>query len=393
MNRNETIFVESYFDGTRIHRDGPYSIVVKNGIIAIAGHAESTPDDANGICRARFAMPSMVESHCHLFLDGDELDPAKRSAYLKGTRESMLETAFANVERYRGIGIRVIRDAGDIHGINHEVRDRVANSGMTVLSAGIGIRRRKRYGAFMAREIEHPSEIGPLVSECTRSADAIKIVLTGIIDFENGVVKDPPQFSVEEVREIVAVAHGSGLKTFAHCSGIEGLEIAVRGGVDSIEHGFFMTPSILDEMAEHRIAWCPTCIPVHFQWEKPEFAGWNQPTVSRLREILDNHEECLRYADRIGIEILAGSDGGSYGVQHGGGLLRELELLRKAGLSQDAVLKAVTSAPKRHFCLSGGKIVPGESADITLLDSSPCAEKNQSAPHFRTTSGSFSVSI
>lgn len=378
MESREILVVESYFDGERLHEPGEARILVENGVVrdALEGSVPLLPQEFLGpevrTRRAKFAMPSLFEAHCHLFLDGEELDAPKRSAYLKGERSKMLAVAFANVERYRSRGVSGVRDAGDVHGINLEVREAVRAKGFTVVAAARGVRKRKRYGSFMAGEVDDAKGAAEAVAKAAAAgADAVKIVLTGIIDFENGCVKDQPQFSLEETRAVVKAARDLGLKTFAHCSGRDGLEIAVEAGVDSIEHGFFIDKSIVERMAERSIAWCPTFIPVEFQWAQPRYCGWSQTAVGKLRGILDNHQENLRLAHELGVQLLAGSDAGSYGVRHGVGLIEEIELLHGAGIPLEAALKAATSAPRKHMKLPSNSIKPGGKAEFVELEESP----------------------
>ena len=367
------------FDGQRFL--GPSTIQVENGVFHAILHGTALPSESLPPLffdpvvpreRAAFVMPPMAEAHCHIFLEGDELDDAKRAEHLKAPRETLLATARKNLGKYRDAGITVLRDAGDIHGVNLAVRAVARDMGMTIHAAGAGLRRVKRYGSFMANEVA--DDLVGAVTRLAENADVIKIILTGIIDFANGVVKGAPQFTLEETQLIVDTAHALGKKTFAHCSGLDGLRVAVMAGVDSIEHGFFMNREILEGMARGNLAWVPTILPVHFQWEHPQYGGWDDATRGRLRDILDNHAECLREAESLGIRILAGSDGGSFGVRHGAGLLEELRLLRETGLSAETVLTAATSAPRQHFGLAGGFIRPGEPAEYLMLPASPRAD-------------------
>ena len=180
-----------------------------------------------------------------------------------------------------------------------------------------------------------------------------------------------PQFNTDELSEIVARAHGFGRKTFAHCSGVEGLRVAVAAGVDSIEHGFFMTREILEGMAEKSIAWVPTFSPVHFQWARPEFAKWNSATLDNLRRILDAHLVHVGLAHELGVPLVAGSDAGSQGVDHGAALIDEMFHFLDAGVPMAAVLRSATSRPRALWDLPSANIAPGNRADIVLLEGSP----------------------
>lgn len=359
----EFIQTDTYFDGERLHRHGPYLLEFTDGVCT----AIRTGTCPENVRRGKLLLPSPVEAHAHLFLDGDELDQERRAAYLKWAREDLLNCARDNVRRYRAAGIEVIRDAGDVHGINLQLRDEsVRNNGPRILAAGHGLRREGRYGSFLARPFD-PAGGQPLDSILAPDTDIVKIVLTGIIDFKNGTVKGSPQFSLAETAEIISAAHARGRKTFAHCSGAEGLRIAVSAGIDSIEHGFFMEPDFLEIMAEKQIAWTPTLLPVHFHCEHPEFCGWDRDTVDKLREILDGHRNSLLRAEALGIPILAGSDAGSYGVPHAAGLWAELELLRQTGLREETVLRSAVSEPRRLFGLPPARIAVGEPAEWVLL--------------------------
>jgi|TARA_B100001971_G_scaffold146272_1_gene135339 imidazolonepropionase-like amidohydrolase len=389
------IVTDGYFDGVNHHGDGPYSILVdeacppespgtKAGVIQEVVSGDLADTDRAGLAtsvgrpimtiRTSFVMPALVESHCHTFLDGATLSFPKRSEYLKAPREAMLSVARSNLAATLDAGITLIRDAGDIHGINTEMKrelDNDSGSRMEMLSAGIAIRKAKRYGSFMAREVVDSDDIVRVIREVAPNAGQLKVLLTGIIDFEKGIVRGPPQFSLEETRRIVETARELGLLTFTHCSGEEGLKIAVETGIDCIEHGFFMTRRILDVMAEKGIAWTPTYSPVAFQLCQPRLAGWNSETCDRLRGILRNHDEHVALAYELGVPVLAGSDAGSYGVAHGRGLIDELFHLRNAGVSVEQVLASATSLPRRLWGCSSADIVKGNHANLLLLEESP----------------------
>jgi imidazolonepropionase-like amidohydrolase len=372
MSRHYAIVAASYFDGEKYFPDGPYTMVVENGDItdvAAGDFSDALEKRKIPVRRAPFLMPGLVEAHCHLFLDGGQLEFQVRSEYLNATSDEMQEVARANVAANLAAGVTLVVDAGDRYGINHAIRSESRT--VTVRSAGLGLRRPGRYGSFMAREVAGHAEIEAAVREIGKTADELKVILTGIIDFEAGGVKGKPQFNEEELRLIVSLARRQGLRTFVHCSGIDGLETAVAAGVDSIEHGFFMTREVLQGMAEQGIAWVPTFSPVHFQWQHPEIAGWNGQTVANLRRILDSHLEHVGLAAELGVPLIAGSDAGSHGVRHGQSLIDELDFFARAGLPMEDILRAATSLPRQRWGVAPARLAAGQQAECVALAGSP----------------------
>lgn len=366
------IVVDSYFDGSTHHPNGPFTLTVREGCISEIDHGD-TPYAGMPVQRARFLMPGLVEAHCHLFLDGGELDPAKRTRYLQASHDEMRALGRQSVRQSLAAGVTLVRDAGDIHGINLRLRDeqRDAQALPTVVCAGRAIRNARRYGSFMAQELTEQTSPAQLVSELAVDADQIKILMTGIIDFEAGAVQGAPQFTQDQATKIVLAARAHGLRTFAHCSGVAGIDIALAAGVDSIEHGFFVTRKQLQIMADRAVCWVPTFSPVHFQWSHPEIVGWSPQAVGNLERILDDHRRQLAHAYALGVPVLVGSDAGSMGVPHGSACVDELMLMADAGISTTQLLHSATVLPRSLWACAPTDIAPGRGAEIVLFDQSP----------------------
>lgn len=366
------VVTATFFDGEQYHAAGPYSVVVEQGAIADITHGDVSGALAGRgiqVTNEAFIMPGLVEAHSHLFLDGGQLDFTIRNEYLNASGEEMLAVARDNIAANLAAGVTLVVDAGDRYGVNH--LSRLESGRVTVRSAGMALRRPGRYGGFMAREVTSGEEISRAISDISVSADDLKVILTGIIDFKAGVVKGEPQFDREELRSIVLQARALGLRTFVHCSGVAGLEVAVAAGVDSIEHGFFMNRDILKSMVDKGISWVPTFSPVHFQWQHPEIAGWDGQTVANLRLILDSHLEHVALAADMGVPLVAGSDAGSHGVRHGEALIDELDFFLSAGLPMGAVLRSATSLPRKRWGVAAAMLAVGQQADFISLEGSP----------------------
>jgi imidazolonepropionase-like amidohydrolase len=313
-------------------------------------------------------------------LDGAPLDFEQRKQYLKESPTWLLERSRARMSRLVRIGIAGVRDAGDRAGVGLQLRDEYRESrgqpagSPYVDSPGPAIHRRGRYGSFLSEPLEdHESPSACVEDRVRRGADRIKLMASGIIDFKRGEVIAPPQFSVEELRAFVAAAGQRQMQTFAHASGAAGVGNVIEAGVTSLEHGFFVTDDQLGRMRDLRVTWAPTFAPVQAQIDSAAEMGWNETIIANLRRIIESHSASLVKAHAMGVPIVAGSDAGSCGVPHGWGLLYELELMERAGLSPLPVLRSATgaSASMLDYKEPIGRIATGYRPHFILTSHSP----------------------
>ena len=334
-------------------------------ILSVGRPPESGEPDA--ILPDHTLLPTLIEAHAHLFLDGASVNFQQRENYLKESAAWMLDRARARWPKILAHGVGAVRDAGDKHGVGlalaAEAKRHIGHLAPTpyIDSPGAAIHHRGRYGAFMGQPIEdHASPAACVAARVAAGADRIKLLVSGIINFKVGQVTTPPQMSIDEVRELVAAARKHGKQTFAHASGTEGVEHSIEGGVTTVEHGFFITEQQLKKMRDRDIAWVPTFAPVQLQIDRAQELGWSDEIVGHLKRIIDSHRAMLRRAHELGVTILAGSDAGSCGVPHAAGLLQEMHQMEQAGLPARAVIRAATgaSAATLEFPERIGRIAP-----------------------------------
>lgn len=323
-------------------------------------------------------LPGLIEAHAHLFLEGGEVDLEKRAAYLKQTPAELLSCACSRLGQLVRLGIAGVRDAGDKDGVGLALSRLSSGAERPLMpyveSPGTAIHRRGRYGSFMADALENfATPVDCVAARVAAGADRIKLIPTGIINFKQGQVTSEPQMTTQEVAELVAAAKVFGRQTFAHASGDVGLDRAIDGGVDSVEHGFFVREDQLARMRDRRIAWVPTFAPVQAQIDHADTMGWPPTVVANLRRIIEQHAASLVKAHALGVIIIAGSDAGSYGVPHGLGLLEELELMERAGLPPLAVINAATGAGAHRLAykIPLGEIKPGGRSRFILTRHAP----------------------
>jgi imidazolonepropionase-like amidohydrolase len=323
-------------------------------------------------------LPGLIESHAHFFLEGGELDADKRAASLKQAPEELLHLARPRLEKLVRVGITAVRDAGDKDGVGLALSKLYAGPDHPLMpyvdSPGAAIHHQGRYGSFMGEPIENfASPTQCVEGRVQAGADRIKLIPTGIINFKKGAVTAEPQMTTEEICELVAAAKSFGRQTFAHASGDAGIERAIDGGVDSIEHGFFVRDDQLSRMRDRQITWVPTFAPVQRQVDHAGLMGWDMEVVGNLRQILDQHAAALVRAHKMGVLIIAGSDAGSYGVAHGVGFLDELGMMERAGLPPLAVINSATgtSSKRLGFKEKFGQIRPDFLSRFILTRNSP----------------------
>jgi len=333
------------------------------------------------------ALPGLIEGHAHFFLEGGEENPARRAAYLQQTNAELLSHAERRLERLLRLGIVAVREAGDRNGVGLALQRRcrsVSRGAMPYIDCpGAALHHQGRYGAFMGGSIEEHGTIEQAIAaRVAEGVHRIKLLATGIINFEKGAVTAPPQLSADELTRAVKTARSYGRQTMIHCSGHDGVANCIAARVDTIEHGFFIDEAQLAQLRDLDIAWVPTFAPVQFQVDKASQLGWSDHVRGNLQRILDAHAERLRYAAEIGVRIIAGSDAGSHGVAHGHGFLWELELMERAGLRARQVLRSATanSATRLGFAEPFGLLRPGRKARF-LLTAAPVLD---SVRHLRS---------
>ena len=195
------------------------------------------------------------------------------------------------------------------------------------------------YGTFIGEKYADLREYTDLVKKArTEGADFIKIMISGLMDFDRfGVLTDTP-LSPETIRELIRIAHEEGFSVMAHCNGARTAQAAAEGGVDSIEHGAYLDEEALKAMAENRVIWCPTLSTV------ANLRGTGRFNEDAVARILDSALENVTRYHALGGIIAPGSDAGAWQVFHGGET--EYDILRTV-LPDDAIDAGIRAVMER----------------------------------------------
>jgi imidazolonepropionase-like amidohydrolase len=200
-------------------------------------------------------------------------------------------------------------------------------------------------------------------------SDTIKITATGgvLSIAKNG---SNPQFTEEEIRAIVTTARDYGFKVAAHAHGAEGMKRAVRGGVDTIEHGTFMDDETIKLMKERGTFYVPTISAGRWVAEKARDPAFFPPVVRpKAQAVGPQIDATFAKAYRAGVKILFGTD---TGVSAHGQNAREFRYMVEDGMPAMEAIRTATSAPAKFLGLDDvGSVAVGKLGELIGVPGNP----------------------
>lgn len=385
------ILAGTIIDGTGADPRRHVTIEVADGaIVAIRdGHhvpAGATAIDASGLT----VMPGLIDSHVHLAMRPKGLEDRLQTPYSLGVAETLV-----NARATLDAGVTTVRDAGGTprgvkmaleRGLFPGPRVRIAvgalsqtgGHGDATTLSGVQL----RSDSADAPMAEHPWTVVDGVDEARRGvrqliragADHIKLMTSG------GVMSpgsDPGRtgFGRDEIAAIVAEARAAGRTTMSHAQASAGILNAVVSGVDSIEHGVFLTEEICHEMVARGAYLVPTLVAPLWVIRRAERDPGSVPAwaVAKGRAVIGAHKESFRMAVEMGVTIAMGTD---HGVGPHGTNAEELAVMVEGGMTPMQAILASTSVAARCCRVDHlvGTIAAGMRADLIAIDGDPLAD-------------------
>ena len=281
----------------------------------------------------------MVDCHMHMVLDGENWKEAI-GRHKNGPDRQFIRQA---LEVYKGLGVEYLRDGGDRWGVGKAAREMAEEFGIRYRTPLAPLCKKGHYGAFIGETYENMREYADLVRKARAcGADFIKIMISGLMDFDRFGVLTEEGLPTEEVRELVHIAHEEGFSVMAHANGARTVEAAAMAGVDSVEHGAYLDPDALAAMAEMGTVWVPTLSTIG------NLRGKGRFDEGAVCAILDSALENVAAFAGMGGLVAPGTDAGAWAVPHGSDT--EGELLRQAmGERADGVLEKGTNKIMEKF--------------------------------------------
>ncbi len=260
------------------------------------------------------------ENHAHIFMNGINY----RAAVNRHKSGVDTEVIHEHFQAYREKGVSFVRDGGDALGVSERAREIAPQYGITYRTPIFAIHKKGHYGGIVGRPFENMKEYANLVKEVgRRGGDFIKIMTTGIMNFDtDGSVTEEP-LSAEEVKEMVHIAHEEGFSVMAHTNGARAVREAALAGVDSIEHGNYVDEEAICAMKEHKTVWVPTIVVVK------NMIGCGRFSDEVLEKIWETGSLNIQKGYETGVQLALGSDAGAYLVPHGQGIENEWECFQE----------------------------------------------------------------
>lgn len=340
-------------------------------------------------CSGKYIMPGLINLHAHLFGTGIPSPilgggPAQKIVVrLGGTPVGKLildalVSSAAKAELYSGV--TTLRSSGDFYGSDLRYRDKVKAGkaeGPRMICPGPAITVPTGHGDGTFAEVAtDPDELAGLVDKrCAQGADYIKICVTGGV--MDATAKGSPgelKMSYEQTKAVCDRAHEYGMKVASHTESAEGMDVAIRGGVDTLEHGSPFSDEHSEILKAKNGAVVPTFSPaVVLNLIPPEVTKLNDMCVYNSGYVAEGMVEGCRKALDDGILVGLGTDASCpFAAQYN--MWREVWLFAKymKVSNAKAIYTATLSAAKVLGIESEtGSVEEGKCADMMILTANP----------------------
>ena len=369
------------FDGKSGKLVSPGMLVVRGDRIVGIGAATPVPAGSETIDLGDATLlPGFIDAHVHMASDYNE-------NWAQGFYEGMLrfpvEQSFhaaRNAKATLDAGFTTVRNVGAADFIDIALRNAIRDGitpGPTMITAGhsIGSTGGHCDASPFPPEVVKPS--GPIEGVCNGpeecraavryqmkwGADVIKICASGGVLSESDPV-DVPQLTPAELDAIMSEAHAWGRKVAAHSHGDKAARLAIEAGVDSIEHGSFLTADTLKLMKAKGVYLVPTRMTQN--WVHDRAATYPPKIAAKALAASSAHNEMMKNALKVGVLIALGTDAGVF--PHGLNA-REFGAMVDVGMTPaDALLTSSQGAAKLlGVDADSGTLEAGKFADVVAV--------------------------
>ncbi len=335
-----------------------------------------------------WVLPGLIDCHVHLM---NEWDKTVRARAMTESNEFCAVRGVMYARRTLDAGFTTVRDLGSnspqaIFALRDAIEQKMV-IGPRIIAAGHWIAITGGHGdhtnGYRADLIPQPTPEdgvcdGP--DECVKAvrnqiklgADVIKVTATGGV-LSASTAGLAQHFSDPELEAIVKTAHALGRKVAAHAHGVDGINAAIRAGVDSIEHGTYLDDTTI-RLFKERAGSCyhvPTLLAAQTVFDNAHQPGYYLPMVARKALLVGPQAKLMfQKSHEQGVKIAFGTD---TGVSPHGENAREFKLMVDAGMTPQEAIRAATITASELLGLEKeiGTLEPGKAADVIAVKGDP----------------------
>src|SRR5438445_7822066 len=370
------------FEETGSHMSAHLGICLRRGAIGGAAAQRNNPIDLS----RETCLPGLIDTHTHILLNGDIAAADYDFQLLQESPEYRTILATVNARRTLEYGFTAIRDVetegagyADVDvkkAINNGVipgpRMQVATRAMDVTGAypllGYAPNVSVPHGVQVVDGAD-PARVA-VREQISHGADWIKVYSDRSYRVrEDGVLDDIPTFTLEELKAIVDEAHRERHKVASHAMALNGVHNSVEAGVDTIEHGNYISDEDLRTMAAKGLYYVPTIFVGEYVAQ-----GRAQEGAPVWVKMLKIHEETFRRAMKAGVKIAFGTDAGGFDWKVNPA--KEFSSMVKFGMTPAQAIHSATLTASELLGMQDkiGTLEPGKLADMVAAPGDPLGD-------------------
>lgn len=366
----------NFFAGTtdKVEANAWFTVDDESGKITGTGTGKAPAADNTVDLEGKYTMPGLINCHTHI-----TMDPLRGDG---GTGANIVETSVRAADHLHDLlqsGVTWIRECGSSYDIDLYLNEMYKAGNLDhvpdILPSGRPYSMTGGHGDFpnFGHLVDSPDEMRKAVrTGLKKGTMAVKVMATGGV-MTPGDFMDDPQLSTDEIKVAVEEAHHKNRIVAAHAEGNPGILNAIKAGVDSIEHGFYVNDEEVDMMLKQGTYLTPTLVA---DWAIPEYAQGKLPDweIKKAADALDDLYKNIMNAWKRGVKITLGTDAGTPYNDFKMTPV-ELELMVQQGATPfEAFETSVNSAKLMKIDKEFGTLETGKYADFLVLDADPMAD-------------------